>query len=116
METNELRRRLALLDQERPGMLRLRDKDTGEALARCTHGAVMELLISMLDEHPEAVASGHWLWRYLRCAAPFPDAGPVFESLRRLAQGIDGKSINETAHDYLRDTETAIARRRGRLG
>ena len=114
MEVDELRRRLSLLEHERPGVMTLRDKDTGEALARCTPGTVMELLIKVLCDDPAEVGHAHWLWQYLECAAPLAEAGPVFESLRRLAQGIGGKSVQEIACEHLQESELVLERRRGR--
>ena len=114
MDVGELRRRLSLLEHDRPAVMTLRDKDSGVPLARCTAGSVMELAIEVLGTPSSAQGPHHWLWRYLRCAGPLADGGPVLESLRRLAQGLGGESVQQIAAQHLEQSELMLERRRGR--
>lgn len=116
MDITELKRRLSLLELEhdRPGIVTLRHKDSGATLARCTGATLIELMIEALDEPDETREHKHWLWRYLKNAAPLDGAGDIFESLRRHAQGLDGETVAETASAYLEQSELTLEKRRGR--
>ncbi|MDP2871224.1 MAG: hypothetical protein Q8P31_01580 [Bacillota bacterium] len=116
MDIAELKRRLSLLEleHERPGVVTLRHKDSGAALARCTGGTLIELMIDVLDAPQENREHNHWLWRHLENAAPLAGGGDVFEALRRQAQGLDGDTVQQTASAYLEQSERSIERRKGR--
>jgi len=113
MDVTELTRRLSLLEHERPNVMTLRHKDSGAVLARCTGGTLIELMINVLDA-PENSGQKHWLWRHLKNAAPLDGGGEVFEALRRRAQGLDRKTMEETASAYLEQSERFLERHKGR--
>jgi hypothetical protein len=114
VDITELKRRLSLLELDRSGVMTLRHKDSGAALARCTGGTLIELMIDILDAPQEKSEHNHWLWRYLENAAPLAEGGDVFEALRRQAQGLDGATMQQAASAYLEQSERAIERRKGR--
>jgi hypothetical protein len=114
MDVTELKRRLGLLEHDRPNIVTIRHKDSGATLARCTDGSLVELMIYYLDAIEEGGEHKHWLWRYLEDAAPQPGGGEVFEALRRQAQGLDGDTVQQTAQAYLEECERTIERRKGR--
>lgn len=114
MDITELKRRLSLLEHDRPGVMTIRHKDSGAALARCTGGTLFELMIEVLGAPPGSGGHNHWLWRHLENAAPLPGGGDVFETLRRRAQGLDGDTVEQTASAYLEQSERSIELRKGR--
>jgi len=114
MELTELIERLKSLEHDRPGVMAIKHKDDGTTLARCTAGVLVELMIRILDAPDESLEQSHWLWQHLRNAAPHPEAGAVYEGLRRHAQGLSGETIQEAAGAYLAQSELVAERRRGR--
>lgn len=114
MDLTELIERLRSLEQDRPGVMAIKHKNSGSVLARCTTGTLLELMIRILDAPGENPEESHWLWQHLKNAAKLPEAGTVYEALRRHAQGLSGETIQETAGAYLAQVELAAQRRRGR--
>lgn len=103
MDRAELVRRLRSIEHDRPAVMTILHKDSGDVLARCTGEALFTLMTNILDSEHTGSESSHWLWRHLAEAAPITDGGAVFEALRRRAQGLAGETLEETALAYLQE-------------